>query len=342
MNRREFIIASTAVAAAPALSSCSRPEMMIIEDLPVSNFGDKPTAEQVTEGIDLTGKVAVVTGCNSGLGLETLRVLALRGAHVFGTGRTMEKAAAACASVSGITTPVVLELSDLQSCVDCAAAIGEGTDRIDILVGNAGIIGPSELELVNGIEKTFAVNHLGHFVLVNHLMDLVKAAGQGRVIMVSSGAAYGSVPEGGIAFDNLDGSKGYSTFEFYSQSKLANTLFALELANRLEGTRATANSIAPGFVRTNIGRNANRFMQIMMGAMGSLFGRTLAEGAATQCYVSTSPELNKVSGYFFEDCNPVEIKGGKNYLYDQELAKRLWQVSEELSGQSTGSVSIDS
>jgi NAD(P)-dependent dehydrogenase (short-subunit alcohol dehydrogenase family) len=331
MNRREFIIASTTVAAAPALSSCGPPDTAIIRDLPVSNFGDKPTAELVTQGIDLSGKVAVVTGCNSGLGLETLRVLALRGARVFGTGRTMDKAKAACDSVQGHTTPVMLELTDLQSCVDCASAIKDQTGRIDMLVGNAGIIGPSNLELVNGVEKTFAVNHLGHFVLINHLIDQVKAAEQGRVVMVSSGAAYGSLPEGGIAFDNLDGSKGYSTFKFYSQSKLANTLFALELADRLKGSRATANSIAPGFVKTNIGRNGNRFMQSMMGAMGGLFGRSLAEGAATQCYVASNPKLDKISGYFFEDCNPIEIKGAPNYLYDKELAQRLWRASEELT-----------
>jgi NAD(P)-dependent dehydrogenase (short-subunit alcohol dehydrogenase family) len=331
MNRREFILASTAAAAAPALQGCSRPETMVIQGLPVSKFGKKPTAEKVTEGIDLTGKTAVVTGCNSGLGLETLRVLALRGAHVFGTGRTMEKAQIACESVHGNTTPVVLELSDLQSCVDCAKTIQKQTEKVDMMVGNAGIIGGPDLELVNGVEKTFAVNHLGHFLLINRLLGRIQAAEQGRVVMVSSGAAYGSVPDGGIDFDNLDGHKGYSGFKFYGQSKLANTLFALELAERLQGTRATANSIAPGFVKTNIGRNGNRFMRVMMDLMGSLFGRTTAEGAATQCYVATSPKLDKVSGYFFEDCNPIKITGGAGYLYDKELARKLWQVSEDLT-----------
>lgn len=331
MNRREFIKVSTAAAAAPVLGGCSRPELVIIQDLPVSNFGDKPTAEQVTEGINLSGKVAVVTGCNSGLGLETMRVLALRGAHVFGTGRTLEKASVACESVPGKTTPVVLELTDLGSCVDCAVTISNQTDSIDMLVGNAGIIGGPDLEVVNGIEKTLAVNHLGHFVLINHLIDRVKAARQGRVVMVGSGAAYGSLPEGGIDFSNLDGSKGYSTFQFYSQSKLANTLYALELANRLKGTNATANSIAPGFVKTNIGRNSNRVMKAVFNVVSSLFARTVAEGAATQCYVTTGPMLNGVSGYFFEDCNPVELKGDPNYIYDREMAQRLWMVSEALS-----------
>ena len=241
-------------------------------------------------------------------------------------------AQAACGSVKGTTTPVVLELTDLQSCVDCAAAIRDKTGNIDILVGNAGIIGGPDLEVVNGVEKAFAVNHLGHFVFINHLIDLVKAAQQGRVVMVSSGAAYGSSPEGGIDFDNLDGSRGYRSFRFYGQSKLANTLFALELADRLQGTEATANSIAPGFVKTNIGRNGNRFMQAVMGMMISLFAKPVEEGAATQCYVASSPRLDKVSGYFFEDCNPVKIKGDKNYLYDKDLAKRLWAVSEKLAG----------
>ena len=332
MNRREFLKVSTVAAATPVMSNCGGPSIEIIRDLPVSNFIGTPTAERVTEGLDLSGKVAVVTGCNSGIGYETMRVLAMRGAHVFATGRTLEKARNACESVDGKTTPVVLELTDLQSCVDCAITIRDKTNKVDMLIGNAGIIGGSELELVNGVERTFAVNHLGHFVFINRLIEQVKAAEQGRVVMVSSGAAYGSsLPEGGIAFDNLSGEKGYSTFEFYSQSKLANTLFALELANRFEGTTATANSIAPGFVKTNIGRNANPFLKTMMKVMGSVFGRTLEEGAATQCYVATSPVLSEVSGYFFEDCNPVKVFGDKAYLYDKDLAKNLWDLSEQLS-----------
>ncbi len=329
MNRREFLGRSSAAAVMPMAAACSGSDTEIVSDLPTSSFDDVPTAEEVTAGIDLTGKVAVVTGCNSGLGLETMRVLALRGAHVFGTGRTMERASEACSSVEGRAAPLALELSDLQSCVDCAAALSVQTPVIDMLICNAGIVAGNDLRVVNGVEQTFAINHVGHFVFVNHLLDQLTAAAQGRVVMVSSAAAYGSLPEGGIDFDNLDGSKGYSTFESYSVSKLANALFALELAQRFTGTRATANSIHPGNVRTNIGRNMGGFMRMMMAAAQAVAGRDVAEGAATQCYVATSPALSEVSGYYFEDCNPVLVQG--SYLYDRDLAQRLWQVTEDLT-----------
>ena len=126
MKRRQFLKQATTVAAVPLLSACSgdNPVVQIDSSLPVGPFGAQSTAEEVTQGMDLTGRVALVTGCNSGLGYETMRVLALRGAHVLGTGRTLEKASEACESVSGPTTPMVLELSSLQSAVDCARAVG--------------------------------------------------------------------------------------------------------------------------------------------------------------------------------------------------------------------------
>jgi NAD(P)-dependent dehydrogenase (short-subunit alcohol dehydrogenase family) len=329
MNRRKFLKVSSAVAATPVVSSCGGPNKEIIQDLPVSSFSGSTTAEEVTEGIDLSGKVAVVTGCNSGIGFETMRVLAMRGAHVLGTGRTMEKAKAACNSVVGKATPIGLELTDLQSCVDCAVTIRDKVDKIDIFIANAGIMSGDRLEVVNGMEKTLAVNHLGHFVLINRIIEQVKNAAQGRVIMVGSGASYGSLPDGGINFDNIDGAQGYSSFEFYSQSKLANSLFALELAERLRGTNVTANSLTPGFVKTSIGRNIDGVMKFAMDIAGNVFAKTTEEGAAIICYLASSPELNRVSGYYFEDFNPMKIED--SYHYDKKLAKKLWQVSEDLT-----------
>ena len=141
MNRRQLLIGGAAVGAGAVLPGCGAGDYPVTIDnsLPVGEFGANSTAEDVTDGLDLSGRVILVTGCNSGLGLETLRVLALRGAHVLGTGRTMEKAARACESVEGKATPLVLELSDFQSCVDCAAAIAELGVVPDTLVLNAGI-----------------------------------------------------------------------------------------------------------------------------------------------------------------------------------------------------------
>ena len=211
-------------------------------------FGATSTAEEVTLGLDLTGKTAIVTGCNSGLGLETMRVLALRGAHVIGTGRTLEKASKACSSVPGKTTPVALELSSLQSVVECADTIARLGLPIDILVCNAGINTFGELvELVNGVEKTFVVNYLGHFVLVNRLMPLMNQAQESRIVHVGSMSAYIQAPAVGIDFDNLRGEGVFDSQEAYGRSKLANALFSLELAARLEGFQRHFKCYSPGF-----------------------------------------------------------------------------------------------
>src|SRR5687768_16864605 len=211
------------------------------------------TAEEVTAGLNLSGKTAVVTGCNSGIGLETMRVLALRGAHVIGTARTLERGQEACASVRGKATPVVLELSDFDSVVACAEAIRGFDTPIDALVCNAGVL-LTELQQVRGLEMQFVVNHLGHFLLVNRLLDRVTAAPQGRVVVVGS-MAHAQVPSGGIQFENLSG-QGWER-QAYGHSKLANGLFSFELSKRLAGTRATSNSLHPGAVATNIMRNLN-------------------------------------------------------------------------------------
>jgi NAD(P)-dependent dehydrogenase (short-subunit alcohol dehydrogenase family) len=188
MNRRDF-------ARGAVLSLCSA-------RLAAASCANT-TAEEVTAGLDLKGKTAVITGCNSGIGLETMRVLALRGAHVIGTARTLEKGQQACARIKGRATPVVLELSDFNSVVACADAIRKLHVSIDMLILNAGIVMP-EWRAVNGIEQHFLVNHLGHFLLTQGLLDRVTAAEQGRVVVVGSGN-HRDAPDGGIQFDDLSG-----------------------------------------------------------------------------------------------------------------------------------------
>ena len=170
-------------------------------------FNSSSTAEEVTEGIDLSGMTIAITGANSGLGYETMRVLALRGAHVIGIARTQEKAEEACASVKGQTTPMFLDLADWESVVRCAEGIRAMNIPLDGLITNAGIMALPELELVNGVEAQFAVNHLGHFILINQLREPVLAAPQGRFTLLSSRAHRRA--DKGIEFDNLDGSKHY-------------------------------------------------------------------------------------------------------------------------------------
>jgi len=274
------------------------------------------TAEQVTSGLNLSGKTAVVTGCNSGIGLETMRVLALRGAHVIGTARTLEKGQQACAQIKGRTTPVVLELSDFASVVACADAIRKLNVRIDMLILNAGIT-ISEWHAINGIEQHFLVNHLGHFLLTQRLLDRVTTAEQGRVVVVGSGN-HRDAPKGGIQFDDLSGK---SWKNYYAHSKLANGLFSLELSKRLRGTSATSNCLTPGAVDTNIRRHLSKDDwpdQL----------KPVAEGAATVCYVATQPSLAKVTGEYFKDCGPAPQHA---YQTDAAMAKRLWEVSTELT-----------
>jgi NAD(P)-dependent dehydrogenase (short-subunit alcohol dehydrogenase family) len=296
----------------------------------VGPFGASSTGEEVTEGLDLSGRVALVTGCNSGLGYETMRVLALRGAHVLGTGRTMAKAAEACASVAGKTTPLALELSDFQSAVDCAAAVAGLGLVPDTLICNAGINTFGELELVNGIEKIFVVNFLGHFVLVNRLLPMMLEAKAGRIVHVSSRSGYRQAPAVGIDFDNLRGEGQFDAGEAYGRSKLANALFSLELARRLEGSGVTSNAIHPGLVKTNIARTAPTLIRSAFELFGGVIAKSPAEGAATQLYVATNPRLEGVSGAYFEDCNPVQVSGD-HHMFDRAMASRLWSVAQDMT-----------
>jgi NAD(P)-dependent dehydrogenase (short-subunit alcohol dehydrogenase family) len=333
-ERRRLLMLPAAAAVAPLLGGCGgdKPEVSIDDRFPVGPFGADATAEQVTDGLDLSGQTALVTGCNSGLGYETMRVLALRGAHVIGTGRTLERAEVACASVEGRTTPLALELSDFQSAADCADAVRASGVDLDMLICNAGINTFGELELVDGIEKMFVVNYLGHFVLVNRLLPMMLARGAGRIVHVGSRSGYRQAPPEGIDFDNLRGEKGFDAGEAYGRSKLANALFSLELARRLEGTGVTSNVIHPGLVVTNIARTAPGALRWAFDRLGPLFAKTPEQGAATQVYVATAPALAGVSGAYFEDCNPVTVSGD-HHMFDEAMAGRLWRTAEEMTGE---------
>ena len=293
-----------------------------------SNFNKRSTAEDVTDGLDLSGKTVLITGVNSGIGAETMRVMALRGAHVIGTARTLEKASDAAAGVSGTVTPMACELTDQDDIRRCAATLAETALAIDIVIANAGIMALPKLEQVNGIEKQFATNHLGHFLLVNLLKGQITAAENARVVVVSSSAHLQLAPREGIQFDNLSGEHGYSAFRAYGQSKLANVLFANGLNQRL-GSGATANSLHPGVIGTNLARQMNPLLAGVMGLFMVPFSKSVAQGAATQCYVATSAGLAGVAGKYFADCREARTNP---LASDRHLADRLWKVSEELVG----------
>ena len=325
-DRRRMLRLAGAALAAPFLQACG-PDREPAAGEPRSRFGPDATAESVTEGIDLRGRVAVVTGCTTGLGFETMRVLALRGAYVVGTSRSLVRAEEACRQVAGVTSALELELADPESVVACAEGIRALRVPIDMLVLNAGYRGgDGSRELVGGVEKHFAVNHLGHFLLVNRVIDRMYYANQGRVVVVASRAAYRDAPENGILFDDLAMTRAYDDATAYGHSKLANALFARGLARRLKGTRITANALHPGVIDTDIDRHLGRATQVLFGLYASVAGKTVAEGAATGCFVATSPLLGATSGAWFEDCNAVTIAG--SHLHDTAMADRLWEVSE--------------
>ena len=333
VRRRQLLSLSAAIAATPALVACGGDTPVVTLDtrFPVGPFGADSTAEEVTAGLDLTGTTALVTGCNSGLGFETMRVLALRGAHVLGTGRTLSKAEEACARVQGRTTPLVLELSDFSSAQGCAEAVSAMGVRLDMLICNAGINTFGKLELINGVEKMFVVNFLGHFVLVNRLLPMMLGAGSGRIVHVGSRSGYRQAPAVGIDFNNLRGELDFEAGEAYGRSKLANALLSLALAQRLEGSGVTSNVIHPGLVKTNIARTAPTVIRRGFDYIGHLFAKTPAQGAATQVYVATSPSLQGVNGAYFEDCNPVVVSGD-HHMFDADMAAQLWSVALQMTG----------
>jgi NAD(P)-dependent dehydrogenase (short-subunit alcohol dehydrogenase family) len=333
MGRRELLAAAaSALVGATGCGSGGVPTAAATRPagVPLSTFGASSTAEEVSAGLDLSGRLVLVTGATSGLGLETLRVLALRGAHVIGTGRTLDRAAEACRGVAGRTTPVALDLENWDSVVAAARTIAALGQPVDVLVCNAGIMNPPALRLVNGVEQQFAVNHLGHFLLCHHLLDRLRAARQGRVVVVSS-RLYSMAPAPGIDFDNLDGTRGYDPQRAYGQSKLANILFAVELARRMRDTNVTANALHPGVANTSLDR-ANPAWQRLgarLMAWNRPYVKSVEAAAATQVYLATAPALAAVTGHYFEDCNPVVPAGP--HARNQELAARLWATSAELT-----------
>ncbi|MEP7051948.1 MAG: SDR family oxidoreductase [Pseudomonadota bacterium] len=289
-----------------------------------SGYGYSSTAEEVTQGIALKGKNFLVTGATSGLGLETVRVLAQRGARVFATGRTLEKAAAAAHRVPGVIVPLACELADPGSIRGCVAALKKEGVALDAIIANAGIMALPELKQAFGYELQFFTNHIGHFILITELLSQLRD--DGRVVVLSSGA-HKAAPKVGIDFENLTGARGYNAWQAYGQSKLANLLFSKELATRLKGTSKTANSLHPGVIKTELSRNMSPVVALALGAASPIAFKSIPEGAATQCYVATRPELASVSGQYFSDCNVAEPS---KLARDAALATRLWEESERI------------
>jgi NAD(P)-dependent dehydrogenase (short-subunit alcohol dehydrogenase family) len=278
----------------------------------------------------LEGKVFLVTGATAGIGLVTARELARRGARVIGVGRSKERCAEAARLIreqTGTTTPEYL-LADLSSQDDIrrlAEQVKNSTDRLHVLVNNAGGIFLERQQTLDGLELTFALDHLAYFLLTNLLLDMIRSSAPARIVSVSSAAHQG----GRIHFDDLQKQQGrFSAWRAYQQAKLANILFTRELAGRLEGTGVTANSLHPGYVKTQIFK-VEGFRGWLLRRAADLFAISPEQGALTTLYLATSPEVENVTGTYFVRRKPASPS---REAQDDATARRLWDVSATLTG----------
>ena len=289
-----------------------------------SGFGYNSTAADVTNGLDLSGRTLLVTGCNAGLGQETLRVLCVRGARVIGAARTLDKAAAACALVPGKALPVACDLSEPMSIRAAVASVKQMGYALDAIIANAGIMAPPTLQQKYGYELQFFTNHVGHHLLITGLLD--QLADNGRIVMLSS-SLHSRAPRDGIEFDNLSGEKGYAAWSAYGQSKLANLLFARCLATRLPQPTQTANAVHPGVIVTHLQRHLGTGVRAAFSVIEPLLLKSVAQGAATQCYVAVHPATASICGEYFADCNIAETSANAQ---DTALANQLWEKTEQI------------
>jgi retinol dehydrogenase-12 len=279
----------------------------------------------------MDGSTVLISGANAGVGLETARGLARRGARVLLAVRDAAKGEAAAAevraTVPGSTVEVVdLDLASFASIRRCAAEVGRRFDRLDVLVNNAGLVQTRWLLTEDGFETTFGVNHLGHFLLTNLLTDQLRASAPARVVVVASRAHQGA--SNGLDFDDLQSERLYRPLTVYSRSKLANIYFTRELARRLAGTGVTANSLHPGFVASRLGRDGDGGTagEVVM-VLARPFAISPTRGARTSIYLASSPAVADTTGQYFARCRPVKPA---RVATDDAAARRLWEVSEAL------------
>jgi NAD(P)-dependent dehydrogenase (short-subunit alcohol dehydrogenase family) len=278
----------------------------------------------------MRGKVCLVTGATAGIGEITARELARRGATVLVVGRDPARVEATVGRIrreagNDEVEPFVADLSVQAEVRRLAGEVLQRHPRLHVLVNNVGAMFDPRRESADGIEMTFALNHLAPFLLTNLLLAALKAGAPSRIVNVSSDA-HRAVR--GLVWDDLEARRRYRAFRVYCQSKLANVLFTYELARRLEGTGVTANALHPGFVATNFFSGRGRIFWAMR-RLASLFAIRPEEGAKTTIMLATSPELEGVSGQFFERQRQSRSSAAS---HDEAAARRLWEVSEAMVG----------
>ncbi len=311
-----------------------------------SAFGAQTTTDEVLEGIDLSGKLALVTGGSSGLGAETARALASKGAKVILTARNLEKGEGVAQGIRTSTGNDAVEVMDVElSSFNSIRAFAEKFlakyDALDLLINNAGVMASPFGKTTDGFETQFGTNHLGHFLLTALLTPALLKAAPSRVVNLSS-AGHRMSP---VIFDDINyREREYNKWMSYGQSKTANILHAVELDRRLADSGVRAYAVHPGVIQTELSRHMDQAdWDMMQGRLdeGGFILKTTESGAATSVYAATAPELEGQGGVYLEDCHVAEInddqeasKGVQSYALDAESAKKLWAMSEEMVGQS--------
>lgn len=273
--------------------------------------------------------MTLLTGATNGIGEAAAHALAHTGGRLVLVGRDAAKAErvrAAISSESGNPNIDVLiaDLSSQKSIRELAATFRQRYDRLDVLINNAGGVFDTRRETVDGIEYTFALNHLGYFLLTNLLLDMLKASAPARIVNVSSEAQ----GLGKINFDDIQAKRSYSGFGIYSQSKLANVMFTYALDRRLAGSNVTVNALHPGFVNSGFGSNSSNAVMRGVFSVIKLAAITPERGADTVIYLASDPAVAKVSGKYFAKRKEQRTSAAS---YDQAAQERLWQVSEQMT-----------
>jgi len=312
-----------------------------------ARFGFSSTTDEVLEGIDLQGKVVLVTGASSGLGAETARALASKGAKVTLAARQLEKTRAIAEQIRTATgnkhlDVAELDLTSFDNIRDFVKTFLEKNPALHILINNAGVMACPFGRTPSGCELQFGTNHIGHFLLTCLLVPALRAGAPARVICLSSGGHKYSP----VVFEDLHFEKRpYDKWLAYGQSKTANVLFAVELNRRLERLGVNAFAVHPGVIVTELGRHLTKedieaFSKGMRGRGEALRRKSIEQGAATTVWAASSPQLKGKGGLYLEDCQiatpseePGTPRGYMPYATDERAAKKLWEISEQIVGE---------
>jgi len=322
-----------------------------------TTFGATSTTDDVLSGVKLNGKRVLVTGVSAGLGVETARSLAAHGAHVVGAARDLKKAEEATAQVrkeaasnGGNLELIALDLASLKSVRACADALLAKGEPFDMVIANAGVMATPFGHTADGFETQFGTNHLGHFVLVNRIAQLIRKGG--RLINLSSaGHRYSNVDLGDLNFERTP----YEPFVAYGRSKTANILFAVEFDRRHRRNGIRAAAVHPGVIHTELARHMDPSRietlikqmndQLIAEGRGPFQWKTIPQGAATSVWASAVAPAEEIGGQYCENCHVGKIvpddltisgvsEGVRGYALDSKTAEALWKKSEELVGES--------